>query len=65
MVMLNRKDWMVIANVATPIPPNTKAVGYPWRDFMKSFIKKWWKNNNILIGAICYMFFLIWIRHLR
>jgi hypothetical protein len=26
-------------NVASPIPPNIKMVGYPWRDFMK--IVRW------------------------
>ena len=58
MVMLNRKDWMVIANVATPIPPNTKAVGYPWRDFMIRYVL------GVMGGLVVIIIIDVWRRML-
>jgi hypothetical protein len=32
--------WRLL-KLATPIPPNIKMVGYPWRDFMSKRIKSY------------------------
>jgi len=29
-----------LVKLASPIPPNTKDVGYPWRDFMRKLTRK-------------------------